>query len=409
MNVSATMFVTILQEVRVQQWSSKLLFLCFLSFAVLPLVFVTAHKSPAIINKEVLEKTAKIHLHEQQLDDPHLFTQKLHNPNDGIESTIKNNNTLIMEDTSKTVTIFYAFISATLVGLSGIVPLIVFPLANIKSSSNGAVHQGKTLHRLLSFAVGSMLGDVFLHLLPESWEQINSYHHHHSHQDGVTNGVWIMLGLVGFCLLEKCFPDDADDNTESPDCGKDSKYSSNNNRCDSTAASSCDSNEIYHERPTATTTSSTTQSSIKASGYLNLLANCIDNLVHGLAVGGAYLVCKRQGMLTTLAILLHEIPHEIGDFAILLRAGFDKWHAAKMQLITASGSVIGALSAFVSAEFAGQQVSWILPFTSGGFIYIALCQVVPDILNKQESPKESLLQVGLIVSAVMVMHFVSHI
>lgn len=81
------------------------------------------------------------------------------------------------------------------------------------------------------------------------------------------------------------------------------------------------------------------------SGYLNLMANCIDNFTHGLAVGGSFLISFRLGALTTFAILVHEIPHEVGDFAILLRSGFSRWDAAKAQLLTASGGIFGAMVA----------------------------------------------------------------
>ncbi|ELT99345.1 hypothetical protein CAPTEDRAFT_71742, partial [Capitella teleta] len=69
----------------------------------------------------------------------------------------------------------------------------------------------------------------------------------------------------------------------------------------------------------------------QTTGWLNLLANVIDNFTHGLAVAGSYCVSTKTGMLTTFAVLLHEIPHEVGDFAILLKAGFDRWKAAKAQ------------------------------------------------------------------------------
>ena len=69
------------------------------------------------------------------------------------------------------------------------------------------------------------------------------------------------------------------------------------------------------------------------AGYLNLAANCIDNFAHGLAVGGAFLVGERAGLVTTACILCHEIPHEIGDFAILMNAGFSLLDAAKAQVL----------------------------------------------------------------------------
>lgn len=89
------------------------------------------------------------------------------------------------------------------------------------------------------------------------------------------------------------------------------------------------------------------------SGYLNLIANVIDNFTHGLAVGGSFLVSFRLGVLTTFAILIHEIPHEVGDFAILLRSGFNRWDAARAQLFTASGGIFGAMFAVL---FSGGEI-----------------------------------------------------
>lgn len=95
------------------------------------------------------------------------------------------------------------------------------------------------------------------------------------------------------------------------------------------------------------------------TGYLNLVANIIDNFTHGLAVGGSFLVSFRLGVLTTFAILIHEIPHEVGDFAILLRSGFNRWDAARAQLLTATGGIFGAMFAVC---FSGGEV--------GRYIYI---------------------------------------
>lgn len=95
------------------------------------------------------------------------------------------------------------------------------------------------------------------------------------------------------------------------------------------------------------------------AGYLNLLANSIDNFTHGLSVGGAFLVSTRLGITTTLAILCHEIPHEFSDFGIILNAGFSRYKAAALQLITAAGGFLGALFALIcsgSANSIGKLV-----------------------------------------------------
>uniref|UniRef100_H2Z2P2 Zinc transporter ZIP13 n=1 Tax=Ciona savignyi TaxID=51511 RepID=H2Z2P2_CIOSA len=245
----------------------------------------------------------------------------------------------------------------------------------------------------------------------------------HTHWPAVDNGLWVLIGLISFCLLEKLFPDDKTDLsnqhvnvqlTSETRCKSQHTNGFNrneNNNLHQLNGTACHHNshqlvdgkspDVYEQK---------THTKIKTSGYLNLLANCIDNFTHGLAVGGSYLVSRRVGILTTLAILLHEIPHEVGDFAILLRAGFDRWQAAKLQVLTAAGGLLGAIVALVaeSAKTAGDTVSWILPFTSGGFIYIALCTCVPDLL-KEQSPRESCIQIAYIVSAIVVMHMVSYI
>jgi zinc transporter 13 len=119
------------------------------------------------------------------------------------------------------------------------------------------------------------------------------------------------------------------------------------------------------------------------AGYLNLGANCVDNFAHGLAVGGAFLVSHKEGFLTTAAILCHEIPHEIGDFAILIKSGFNRYDAAKAQFTTAMLGMLGAVTALLlhsSASIEG-VTGWIIPFTCGGFVNIALVSVLPDLLR----------------------------
>ena len=75
---------------------------------------------------------------------------------------------------------------------------------------------------------------------------------------------------------------------------------------------------------------------------MNLFANFIDNLTHGAASGGSFAVSPLVGMTTLLGIIIHEIPHEMGDFAILLKSGFDRWQAMKAQILTGFGGILGA-------------------------------------------------------------------
>ncbi|XP_072473694.1 zinc transporter ZIP13 isoform X3 [Notamacropus eugenii] len=245
-----------------------------------------------------------------------------------------------------------------MVGLSGVFPLLVIPLETGAALRSEAGSQ--RLKQLLSFALGGLLGNVFLHLLPEAWAYTCSAttgRGGQSLQQQQLLGLWVITGFLTFLGLEKMF---------------------------------LDSREKDHPS--------------QISGYLNLLANTIDNFTHGLAVAASFLVSKKIGLLTTMAILLHEIPHEVGDFAILLRAGFDRWSAAKLQLWTALGGILGACFAICaqSPKGAGETVAWILPFTSGGFLYIALVNVLPDLLE-EEDPWNSLQQVLLLFTGIVMM------
>uniref|UniRef100_A0A3Q0KS68 Putative solute carrier family 39 (zinc transporter) n=1 Tax=Schistosoma mansoni TaxID=6183 RepID=A0A3Q0KS68_SCHMA len=236
--------------------------------------------------------------------------------------------------------------SAFVVGLSGVVPLLFLPLDSICSKKDVI-----SLNRWLSYATGSLLGEVFIHLLPESWinSDIDAFQ---------IPGLWILGGLLLFFIIEKlCIHDSAEKEVE---------------------------------------------------GYLNLAANVIDNFTHGVAIAGSYLVSLRLGILTTTCILVHEVPHEMADFVILLRSGFSRWEAAKAQLATASGSTLGAiLTLCANASVTGCTTKWILPFTAGGFLYIALVSLLPDIL-KELSFKESIIHLSLMFFGLTSMAVVSY-
>ncbi|XP_030415685.1 zinc transporter ZIP13 isoform X1 [Gopherus evgoodei] len=306
----------------------------------------------------------------------------------------------------------FPLIGSVMVGLSGVFPLLVVPL------ETGAALRSEVgsnrLKQLLSFAIGGLLGNVFLHLLPEAWAYTCSATAGggQSLQQQKLLGLWVIIGFLTFLALEKMFLES--EKQEWPSVGNNSKAPSggipNGNsfslqkvagtvqraetniaQCNGSSLSSCPPDRR-----------------IKISGYLNLLANTIDNFTHGLAVAASFLVSRKVGLLTTMAILLHEIPHEVGDFAILLRAGFDRWSAAKMQLSTALGGILGTCFAICSQspKETGETVAWILPFTSGGFLYIALVNVVPDLLE-EKNPWNSLQQILLLCTGITVMVLLS--
>ena len=117
-------------------------------------------------------------------------------------------------------------------------------------------------------------------------------------------------------------------------------------------------------------------------GYLNLLANSIDNFIHGLAVASSFLTSFKLGFTTVFAILVHEIPHEVGDFAILMKSGFNRCEAAKAQFSTALIGIFGAMVALIMDWTV--MSFFIVPFTCGGFLHIALISVLPDLLESED-------------------------
>ncbi|XP_052772001.1 zinc transporter ZIP13-like [Mya arenaria] len=331
----------------------------------------------------------------------------------------------------------YSLFGAALVGLSGIFPLLVIPIQAGPSLRHGA--PAARLKLLLSYAVGGLLGDVFLHLLPEAWQHLDKGGH--DHDAHIRLGLWVIAGMLSFLIIEKMFAKEGEFDHLEDECEEaEEEMNHHDNHISTPTQSQTDSvsnntrkrahlqskngDTVEHKKQNglkknnADNISNSSKSasvshtevkeeSIKVSGYLNLAANVIDNFTHGLAVAGGFLVSNKVGLITTLAILLHEIPHEIGDFAILLRSGFNRWKAAKAQLLTASGGMLGAITALTadSAQSAGESTAWILPFTSGGFIYIALVTIVPDLLEERH-PKESAKQIIFLIAGVATMYLV---
>ncbi|KAF5920628.1 hypothetical protein HPG69_011208 [Diceros bicornis minor] len=269
-----------------------------------------------------------------------------------------------------------SLLGSLMVGLSGVFPLFVIPLemGTTLHSEAGA----RRLKQLLSFALGGLLGNVFLHLLPEAWAYTCSASpggEGQSLQQQQQLGLWVIAGFLTFLALEKMFLDSKEKEGTSQAPSKDPAAAAtlNGGRC--------------LAQPAAEPGLSAVVRSIRVSGYLNLLANTIDNFTHGLAVAASFLVSKK-----------------VGDFAILLRAGFDRWSAAKLQLSTALGGLLGACFAICTQSPKGveETVAWILPFTSGGFLYIALVNVLPDLLE-EDDPWHSLQQVLLLCTGIVVM------
>jgi len=213
----------------------------------------------------------------------------------------------------------------------------------------------KLLHKILiylvSLSAGALLGGAILHLIPEGLESM----------DGTVSFILILLGIVLFFILEKVI----------------SWHHCHNPKC-----------EIHNP---------------KSIGPMILVGDGFHNLIDGLIIGGSFLVSIPLGITTTLAVLLHEIPQEIGDFAVLIHGGFTKKKALVYNFLSALTAIIGTVIALLISKFSETFIIYLIPFTAGSFIYIAASDLIPE-LHKEFKTSTSVLQVLFLVLGIVIMY-----
>jgi zinc and cadmium transporter len=141
-------------------------------------------------------------------------------------------------------------------------------------------------------------------------------------------------------------------------------------------------------------------------GYMNLFADGVHNLIDGMIIGASYLVSLPVGIATTIAVIFHEIPHELGNFFVLLYAGFTKTKALFFNFLTGLFAILGTLVALLVGSRVEDFSSLMLPLAAGGFIYIAGSDLVPE-LNKESDLLKSVIQLIAIAAGVGLMLLVA--
>ena len=122
-------------------------------------------------------------------------------------------------------------------------------------------------------------------------------------------------------------------------------------------------------------------------GYINLVADGLHNFIDGVLIGASYLVSMPIGLATTIAVILHEIPQEIGDFGVLLHAGFSRRRALWLNFLTATIAILGAVISLLVGARLHHFSAGVLPLAAGGFIYIAGSDLVPELHKEREPPQ----------------------
>lgn len=204
----------------------------------------------------------------------------------------------------------------------------------------------KILIFLVSFAVGGLFGDAFIHLLPESFEKLGH---------NLTTSLLVLLGIFIFFILEKFI-----------------------------RWRHCHVTSSEHQHPVVT---------------MNFLGDSVHNFIDGMLIGASYFVSIPLGISTTLAILLHEIPQEIGDFGVFLQAGLTVKKAFAYNVLSAMFSFAGAGIALAAASRVEGFAVLLLPVTAGGFIYIAGSDLMPE-LHHEVKASTSVLQFISIMAGV---------
>jgi zinc and cadmium transporter len=138
-----------------------------------------------------------------------------------------------------------------------------------------------------------------------------------------------------------------------------------------------------------------------ASGVLVLVGDSIHNALDGVLIAAAFLNSVSLGLVTTLAVAAHEIPHRVGDFAILVHAGFSRARALFLNLATGLASIIGAVAAYYGLRRTLDVLPYALAFAAAGFLYIAVAGLIPG-LHRRVDPRTSLIQVILISLGIVV-------
>lgn len=284
-----------------------------------------------------------------------------------------------------------ALLSTAMISLVPFVILFAIPLDN-------SDEKRPFLKILLSFASGGLLGDAFLHLIPHALLAVqgseghshghgsHDHHHHHGHGEGESHGphdmsvgLWVLTGIIAFLVVEKLVrivkgPGHGHSHGTSSPPAIQEKNKKVKNRKAKDSDDEEDDDDHDEEHPPE-------EEDIKVAGYLNLAADIAHNFTDGLAIGASYLAGNSIGVVTTITVLFHEVPHEIGDFAILIQSGCSRRKAMFLQLLTAVGALTGTLVSLLAIEFTETASSWILPFTAGGFIYVATVSVIPELLE----------------------------
>lgn len=237
----------------------------------------------------------------------------------------------------------YSLLSVTIVSLLSLLGVFTLSIKENKLKS--------ILIYSISFSAGALFGDVFIHLLPEIIEK-----------NGLTVQLssFILLGIMFSLFIEK----------------------------------------IIHWHHCHLPLNKT---HVHRFAYMNLFGDSIHNFIDGLIIGAAYLISVPVGLATTLAVIFHEIPQEIGDFGVLIHAGINRKKALLYNFLTATTAIFGAVIAILLSSKIEGATNMLSAFAVGSFIYIAGSDLIPE-LHKETELKKSVVQIFTFILGIAIMY-----
>lgn len=242
------------------------------------------------------------------------------------------------------MTILYTLgsvIGVSLLSLLGIV-FFLFGEASIR----------KVLLYIVSISTGALLGDVFIHIIPEMAQSPDTFGR---------NLIILLAGVLFSFAMEKVI---------------------HWRHCHILPSGH------HHHHP---------------MGLINLIGESLHNFIDGLVIAAAFIASVPLGISTTLAVALHEIPHEIGNVAVLLHSGYDRKKALLFNMLSAAASIAGATSVLLFAASSELLGAAILPFAAGNLLYIAGSDLIPE-LHKETRLPQAVLQMICIIAGMAMMY-----
>jgi len=233
--------------------------------------------------------------------------------------------------------LFWILASTLLVSLISLVGIFTLAL------KDNLLH--KIIFCLIGFSAGALIGSAFLHILPEAIQRSNS----------LLVFYYLILGIILFFLMERYLH-----------------------------WRHCHDKDCH----------------IHAFTYLNLFGEAFHNFIDGIAIAASFIISIKLGVATTLAIIFHEIPKELGNFGVLIYGGFSRKRALLYNFISALMAILGAITGYFISDFAHDFSHFIMPLTAGGFIYIAMSDLIPEVHKENNQRRATLAFISFLLGIV---------